>query len=180
MYAAKKCGKYVVEFLRRLEFWLSLIIFFSRHKEISWPPDTSTVDCVHPSFSDPIWLQATKAKESNGMPVIKIEKILSQTLLSCFQDSWKWLTITVPWIVTLKLWLLFICSFNFRAKNLLLKITFTRFFRMSQILTTKSKGNIGQQTLQIYINMGSIKNIIEYNVFFFWNIKTSLKDTDKK
>ena len=35
-----------------------------------------------------------------------------------------------------------------------LKITFTRFFRMSQILTTKSKGNIGQQTLQIYINMG--------------------------
>ena len=80
MYAAKKCGKYVVEFLRRLEFWLSLIIFFSRHKEISWPPDTSTVDCVHPSFSDPIWLQATKAKESNGMPVIKIEKILSQTL----------------------------------------------------------------------------------------------------
>ena len=78
MYAAKKCGKYVVEFLRRLEFWLSLIIFFSRHKEISWPPDTSTVDCVHPSFSDPIWLQATKAKESNGMPVIKIEKILSK------------------------------------------------------------------------------------------------------
>ena len=65
-------------------------------------------------------------------------------------------------------------------KNLLFKITFTRFFRMSQILTTKSKGNIGQQTLQIYINMGSMKNIIKYNIFFFWSIKRSLKDTDKK
>ena len=64
-------------------------------------------------------------------------------------------------------------------KNLLFKITFTRFFRMSQILTTKSKGNIGQQTLQ-NINMGSMKSIIEYNIFFFWNIKKSLKDTDKK
>ena len=140
MYAAKKCGKYVVEFLRRLEFWLSLIIFFSRHKEISWPPDTSTVDCVHPSFSDPIWLQATKAKESNGMPVIKIEKILSQTLLSCFQDFWKWLTTNVPLIVNLKLWLLFICSFNFRAKkNVWIVAAFIRNDRSQSISTYWSK-----------------------------------------
>ena len=45
-------------------------------------------------------------------------------------------------------------SISGQKKNLLFKITFTRFFQMSQILTTKSKGNIGQQTLEIYINMG--------------------------